>query len=209
MDTEFKNMIELHKKYKSGTALEILQEAILSGSISGEITQNEFASSLETSRMPVREALIALEFQGLVEKMPSQHVKIVSFDEKSVREIFNNMAFIEIEILKSLTAEELKNFLSRFDDCQIIFHKSLIENLNSLFTKKTLEILIDIYLAFVLENSMDNNEIKNAFKNLIRALKNSPVDFESVNNYYKSYAEILSNEFMKIRKENNLLNAER
>ncbi len=209
MDTEFKNMIELHKKYKSGTALEILQEAILSGSISGEITQNEFASSLETSRMPVREALIALEFQGLVEKMPSQHVKIVSFDEKSVREIFNNMAFIEIEILKSLTAEELKNFLSRFDDCQIIFHKSLIENLNSLFTKKTLEILIDIYLAFVLENSMDNNEIKNAFKNLIRALKNSPVDFESVNECYKSYAEILSNEFMKIRKENNLLNAER
>ena len=49
-------MLKLERLYKSETALEILQEAILSGDIesSTEITQTEAALSLGVSRMPVR-----------------------------------------------------------------------------------------------------------------------------------------------------------
>ena len=42
-------MLELRKKYKSGSAAEIIRNAILSGEISGEIGQNEFADSLGIS----------------------------------------------------------------------------------------------------------------------------------------------------------------
>ncbi|MBQ3763537.1 MAG: GntR family transcriptional regulator, partial [Synergistaceae bacterium] len=60
-------MLELRKKYKSGNAVESIRNAILFGEISGEIAQNEFADSLGISRIPVREALIALEYHGLIE----------------------------------------------------------------------------------------------------------------------------------------------
>ena len=59
---------------KQGSVVEILKHEILLGNIpSGtEMTQNELATSLGVSRMPVREALILLEYQGtyLVQKRP-------------------------------------------------------------------------------------------------------------------------------------------
>ena len=196
-------MIELHKKYKSGTVLEILQEAILSGTLSGEITQDELALSLQTSRMPVREALIALEYQGLIERTPSQHSKIISFDYKSINEIFNDMALFEIESFKNFSLEKIHALLAI--DEQIDFHKSLIKNINIPFRKKMLEILTGIYLTFVLEHSENLIEINAAFKNLIQTIKNNTLDFKNISECYKNYSEILSKEFMKIRKENNLL----
>ena len=52
---------------KNGGVVEALQQAILSGQIPAgtEMTQNELAESLGVSRMPVREALMILEYQGL------------------------------------------------------------------------------------------------------------------------------------------------
>ena len=54
---------------KQGSVVEILKNEILLGNIpSGtEMTQNELATSLGVSRMPVREALILLEYQGLAQ----------------------------------------------------------------------------------------------------------------------------------------------
>ena len=80
-------MLKLRKKYKSGSALEILQEAILSGDIQGGtvITQSELAASLEVSRMPVREALISLEYHGLTERLPGQHVRITTLNDEYIR----------------------------------------------------------------------------------------------------------------------------
>ena len=53
---------------KNGGVVEALQQAILSGQIPAgtEMTQNELAESLGVSRMPVREALMILEYQGLI-----------------------------------------------------------------------------------------------------------------------------------------------
>ena len=39
------------------------------------MTQNELAESLGVSRMPVREALMILEYQGLIIRLPNNHVK--------------------------------------------------------------------------------------------------------------------------------------
>ena len=51
---------------KNGGVVEALQQAILSGKIPAgtEMTKNELAESLGVSRMPVREALMILEYQG-------------------------------------------------------------------------------------------------------------------------------------------------
>ncbi len=71
-----------------------MQEAILSGELSGRITQNELAANLGVSRMPVREALIALEYQGLLERDANQHVRIANLNGENILEIFRDLALM-------------------------------------------------------------------------------------------------------------------
>ena len=67
-------MAQTAGKKKQGSIVEILKEEILSGRIpcGREMTQNELAESLGVSRMPVREALILLEYQGLIQRPGSE-----------------------------------------------------------------------------------------------------------------------------------------
>ena len=53
-------------KKKQGSIVELLRDEILAGNIpdGSEMTQNELAEGLGVSRMPVREALILLEYPG-------------------------------------------------------------------------------------------------------------------------------------------------
>ena len=58
-------------KKKQGSIVELLRDEILAGNIpdGSEMTQNELAEGLGVSRMPVREALILLEYQGLIDRL--------------------------------------------------------------------------------------------------------------------------------------------
>ena len=71
---------------KNGGVVEALQQAILSGQIPAgtEMTQNELAESLGVSRMPVREALMILEYQGLIIRLPNNHVKAADLNEDDI-----------------------------------------------------------------------------------------------------------------------------
>ena len=62
---------------KPDSVVNALRDAILSGQIEcgTELTQMELAENLGVSRMPIREALIVLEYQGLVERLSNQHVR--------------------------------------------------------------------------------------------------------------------------------------
>lgn len=126
MDTIFIIMLELTKKYKSGSALEIMQEAILFGDIPAgtSITQNELAESLGVSRMPVREALIALEYQGLVVRHSNQHAEVISLTDSDIRATFEDLAVLDGNAIHM-----------------------------SPFRRKMLATLKGVYLAFVLNNS--------------------------------------------------------
>ena len=66
-------MQALGTQKKQGSIVEAISQAILSGQIPAgtEMTQKELAESLGVSRMPVREALILLEYQGLIHRLPN------------------------------------------------------------------------------------------------------------------------------------------
>ena len=188
--------LELRKKYKSGSAVEILCEAILAGEISGEISQSEFAESLGISRIPVREALITLEYQGLIEKLSNQHVKIINLNAKSIKNLFSDMYMLEFEIIKNFPEEKSGNLL--LTENQMEFHRFLYENAASPLRKKFLEIITESYLIFILEHS-GGERIKTEFENLKIALNKS--DFNILKNAYVVYAEVLADELIRIRKE--------
>lgn len=187
-------MLELNRKYKSASAAEIIRDAILFGDISGEIIQSEFADSLGISRIPVREALIILEYHGLVEKMPNQHVKIISFDDKAVRDIFVDMSLLELAALKNLSAGKLQELSSL---AQMEFHRELYANTNSPLRKRFLRIITEAYLAFVIENT-DSVKIMEAFEKVRKSLGN----FSALKAGYTIYADVLTSELVRIRQEN-------
>ena len=184
--------LELSKKYKSGSAAEIIRDAILAGDISGEISQNEFADSLGVSRIPVREALITLEYHGLVEKLPNQHVRVISLDGESVRDIFADMSATELETVKALPAETLERLSSAKD--QADFHRTLYENTHSPLRRVFLRIATETYIMFILAHS-DSSRILHAFENL----KHSVKDFAALSANYAVYADTLADTLIRIR----------
>ncbi|MGI5172351.1 GntR family transcriptional regulator [Treponema sp. OMZ 840] len=124
------------------TAL-ILQNEIKSGS---EITQNELSQSLGISRIPVREVLIILEYIGLIEKLPNQHVRVAAINLSYFQEIFSIAAEIELRILE-------KNF-EDFDFCdEMSFHRNIIRLSENTFIKKMLDSILRIFISFVLNDS--------------------------------------------------------
>lgn len=198
MDTILITMIELKKKYKSGSAIEILQEAILIGDIPEGITltQNELAESLGTSRMPVREALIVLEYQGLIERQTNQHINTVAILESDIKSVFQDMAYIEIEIIRNYPPEHMQTLSLITDQKQ--FHRLICIGAFSPFRYKILKTMTEIYLAFVLDHSEDTSKIDSVFANLRETLI-KPGNFEVTRAAYAVYSEVLAGELMRIR----------
>ena len=192
-------MIELKKKYKSGSAIEILQEAILFGDIEGgtQVTQNELASALETSRMPVREALIALEYQGLIERHSNQHVNISCLSDESIYSIFRDMAALEIEVIKRWD-NDLALALPNIRD-QKKFHEFIYISAGSPLREKILRITAEIYLAFVLDHTDNAGGIDSVFNNLKTAML-KPKNLDIISSAYAVYSELLAKELIRIRK---------
>ncbi|MBQ7155186.1 MAG: GntR family transcriptional regulator [Synergistaceae bacterium] len=186
--------LELRKKYKSGSAAEIIGDAILTGNISGEIAQNEFADSLQVSRIPVREALIALEYHGLIEKMSNQHVRIINLSDADIRSLFADMSLLELEAMKSLPDERLEYLSSAVYPAD--FHRELYMNTESPLRKVFLRVITETYIVFVLEHS-DGSRIAPVFETLKQSLR----DYKTLRKSYNVYAEVLSDELIRIRRE--------
>ena len=191
-------MLELRKKYKSGSAAEILCEAILTGDIPEgiSITQNEIADSLGTSRMPVREALISLEYQGLIVRHTNQHVQTASLNDEAIHSIFNDMAVLEIEALRHMTREKI--IMLTQCEGQINFHRMICEFTESPLRKKMLETFTEVYFEFVIERSENAAQIEAVFVDLQKAM-NGHTDIEVLRACYAVYAEVLASELIRIR----------
>lgn len=102
-------------KKKQGSIVELLRDEILAGNIpdGSEMTQNELAESLGVSRMPVREALILLEYQGLIDRLPNNHVRVASLTEDYFRHILKTGCRLELEFLQNLEEEERSSLPDR------------------------------------------------------------------------------------------------
>src|ERR1700754_1556793 len=76
---------------------DLLEEAILEGELKpGERLRAEaLAQRFGTSRTPIREALLQLEAQGLVEVEPNRGAVVRSFDRDDLRDLYEVRALLE------------------------------------------------------------------------------------------------------------------
>ncbi|GAA4842973.1 GntR family transcriptional regulator [Paenibacillus vulneris] len=91
-----------------------IKKVILNGYISSKevFTEVQLADSLNTSRTPVREALLDLMKEGLITSVPRKGMSIRKVTDKEIEQIFIVRASIESEVMKKLaetiTEQQLK-----------------------------------------------------------------------------------------------------
>lgn len=77
-------------------------DAILSGVFTpGErLVEATIADQLGVSRAPVREALVALEQEGIVTSLPRRGYFVINFSDKDIEEIYSLRLLLEVEALR-------------------------------------------------------------------------------------------------------------
>ncbi len=87
----------IKRKNYAQQARDIIETAIMRGDfeLGEKLTEENIAKQLNISRVPVREALRALEKYGLVEVKPSNGVWVISPDAKDIEEVFDIRALNE------------------------------------------------------------------------------------------------------------------
>ncbi|PZX36767.1 DNA-binding GntR family transcriptional regulator [Roseinatronobacter thiooxidans] len=94
--------------------LGLIRSAIVDGRLSAgqKLDQNEIATSLGVSRMPVREALKHLQAEGLVVVYPYRGVEVARLDPADIRELFAIRGALEkLAIGKAMEALCHEDFL--------------------------------------------------------------------------------------------------
>lgn len=92
--------------------LQTLRDAITKGAFypGQPIDEGAVAKELKVSRMPVRQAMSALEVEGLVTKVPRKGTFVTSLDENDIHEIYTTRIVLEelaiVEAIKRYTDED-------------------------------------------------------------------------------------------------------
>ena len=150
-------------EYKTRTQLvvEILREKILSGEIiAGQpLRQAALAEALNVSRIPVREALLQLEAEGLVSFEPHKGATATELNIDQVDELFELRAMIEGDLLAASLIHITDDTLAQATD--------ILNNLDS---------------ALVKENSVNTwSELNSKFHNCLYAGAKRPQTTDLVN----------------------------
>jgi DNA-binding GntR family transcriptional regulator len=92
-------------------AIEKLRELIFSGHLSpgSDHLESELATQLGMSRTPVREALLRLETQGLLEVRPRKGVRITPLSARDMAEIYDVLTELESLAVANAASRNLTN----------------------------------------------------------------------------------------------------
>jgi DNA-binding GntR family transcriptional regulator len=87
-----------------------LRQAILRGQLrcGAHLVETRIAEQMQTSRGPVRDALLLLERDGLVAKLPNRGTRVLDFSERTLREAATLRAALE-EFAVTLLVPRLKS----------------------------------------------------------------------------------------------------
>lgn len=73
-----------------------------------QATENQISELLNMSRTPVREALLRLESDGLIELTPRHGMKVLPVSPEDMREIYQILAVLEASAAETVAAEGLE-----------------------------------------------------------------------------------------------------
>lgn len=104
--------------------LETLRQAILDNILppGSRLRQEDLATAFRTSRIPVREALRALEYEGLARSEPHRGFTVTSLDEDEIEEIYELRSVLEAHAIRLavplLTPQDLEELGRLYEDME-------------------------------------------------------------------------------------------
>lgn len=119
-------MFNVEKKSIGDQILSYLRKKIIIGELEEGFHLNEtnIARELSVSRGPVRQALIQLEIEKLVEKKQNGRTVVKKFEEKDIIDLYNSRILLESQAIKEM---DLKLFNEQYD-VFINFHNEMEES---------------------------------------------------------------------------------
>ena len=122
----------------SQRAIQELRERIFSGELSAgsDHLESELASLLEMSRTPVREAVLTLESQGLLELRPRKGVRILPLSPDDMAEIYDVLTELE-----GLSAEQAA--LAGYGEKDLAFLAGAIDDMDKAIAASDLDAWAD------------------------------------------------------------------
>jgi DNA-binding GntR family transcriptional regulator len=89
--------------------LELIREMVLSGELlpGQKVHQAELAEQLNVSRIPVREALAALQAEGILVRKPNTGFTVARFNREDLAEIYLMRRLLETEVIRSVDLSEV------------------------------------------------------------------------------------------------------
>ena len=95
-----------------------------------ELAQEEVAARLGASRIPVREAFLMLESEGLLQRLPNRHVRVVGLTARRLRQNFAVLAALEGE-LAALALPQMQGRALPDPAADAAFHRAFVEALGN------------------------------------------------------------------------------
>lgn len=173
----------------------ILRQEIISGRFKNgeQLTQEQIAQYLNTSRIPVREAFLILELEGFLSRLPNRHVLVVGPKIDLLKEIFELIASVEIQIIKILlnSKKDIRNILVA-DAKQ--FRQVLLTEIDNYFIKENYSRLLVGYPQYVWDNIEKKSSDEDLHNSLITSIQTHELKAiaKFVYKYYFSLADSLT-----------------
>lgn len=181
----------------------MIRYEILSGGMKPgeELAQESIAEQLGLSRMPVREALQALEQEGFLVRLPNRHMQVAKLEPDHVSHIFRAIAVMATELFywyprrqanRSLRARALAHPGER--SRELAFHQTLISYIDNRYLQKIYQQFLDGYISYViLYLKEDNQESAQILSSLMDAIRRGDGDeiAQETQRYFLSLAEIM------------------
>lgn len=173
----------------------ILRQEIMSGRFKNgeQLTQEQIAQYLNTSRIPVREAFLILELEGFLSRLPNRHVLVVGPKIDLLKEIFELIASVEIQIIKILlnSKKDIRNILVA-DAKQ--FRQVLLTEIDNYFIKENYSRLLVGYPQYVWDNIEKKSSDEDLHNSLIASIQTHELKAiaKFVYKYYFSLADSLT-----------------
>lgn len=173
----------------------ILRQEIISGRFKNgeQLTQEQIAQYLNTSRIPVREAFLILELEGFLSRLPNRHVLVVGPKIDLLKEIFELIASVEIQIIKILLNSK-KDIRNIFVADAKQFRQVLLTEIDNYFIKENYSRLLVGYPQYVWDNIEKKSSDEDLHNSLIASIQTHELKAiaKFVYKYYFSLADSLT-----------------
>lgn len=152
------NNPQIVHKTRTQVVVEVLRERILSGDIKAgmPLRQSALANELNVSRIPIREALLQLEAEGLVKFEAHKGATAAELSSEQVRELFDLRALLETDLLAksivNMTNDDIENAREMLQQLEESFHHA---NSSNLWSDLNTQFHTSLYLAANRPNTME------------------------------------------------------